>query len=248
MENPAVRFACNGCGVCCKGRLIPLTLEESKQWLHRGHDVAVILEAFDDSCWPDEPQKRSHNIRRSAQVKSGNASVNVVAIFAANALTQCPNLDDQDRCGIYHDRPLVCRIYPMEISPFIALDPLNKVCPPETWSGGDIIVSDGGVAPELAAQIEQSKKADWLDAHAKVAICEAMDMTVAAWKEDALAVYLPDRNDLIEAIHRYDSGFHHQDPGSWSIRVESPTLRKSLAEAGKQFDDSESHNYIFHKL
>jgi Fe-S-cluster containining protein len=101
MQNTALRFACNGCGVCCKGRLIPLTLQESRQWLQRGHDVAVILEAFDESLWHAESEKFKHNAKRAAQIHSGNAKINVIAIFAANALAQCPNLDDQDRCGIY---------------------------------------------------------------------------------------------------------------------------------------------------
>jgi Fe-S-cluster containining protein len=248
MEIDAVRFACNGCGVCCKGRLIPLTLEESRQWLQRGHDVAVILEAFDESLWPAEPDKYRHNARRAAQVDSGSSRINVVAIFAANALTQCPNLDEQDRCDIYDERPLVCRIYPMEISPFITLNPKSKACPPETWGVGDIIISDRVVDLNLADLIEKSRVADRLDARAKVAICELLGMTVAAWKEDALTVYLPDGNDLLEAIRLGDSGFQHEVPVGWSIRVGSQALQDSIANTGIQFDHSHSPKYIFHKL
>ncbi len=66
----------------------------------------------------------------------------------------------QDRCGIYEERPLVCRIYPAEISPFITLDPADKVCPPEMWEAGEIIVSDRLVDPVLLIKIAQSR--DWM--------------------------------------------------------------------------------------
>ena len=248
MENTALRFACNGCGVCCKGRLIPLTLNESRQWLQRGHDVAVILEAFDESLWPSEPEKFRHNAKRAAQIDSGNTTINVIAIFAANALTQCPNLDDQDRCGIYEERPLVCRIYPAEISPFITLDPANKVCPPDVWEAGEIIVSDQVVDPAVRIKIAQSRDADRLDAHAKVAICESMDMTVAAWKQNALVVYLPDRQHLMTALEHYDSGIHRTAHASWRVRIEEHELRETVRSSGVQVDTSDSSSYIFHKL
>ncbi|WP_415769333.1 YkgJ family cysteine cluster protein [Pseudomonas sp. LB3P38] len=248
MENTALRFACNGCGVCCKGRLIPLTLKESRQWLQRGHDVAVILEAFDESLWPAESEKFRHNAKRAAQIDSGNAKINVIAIFAANALTQCPNLDDQNQCVIYEERPLVCRIYPAEISPFISLDPADKVCPPEVWEAGEIIVSDRVASPALQVKIAQSRDADTVDAHAKVAICESMDMTVAAWKENALAVYLPDRQRLMTAFDHYDSGIQRVAHTSWRVRIADHELREAVRNRGVQVDTTEPSSYIFHKL
>ena len=247
MENTAIRFACNGCGVCCKGRLVPLTLDESRQWLKRGHDVAVILEAFDESLWPQEPAKHLHNARRAAEVDSGTAKISVVAIFAGNALTQCPNQDEQGLCGIYEERPLVCRIYPVEISPFVELNPSEKICPPTVWEEGEIIFSDRIVDP-LASQVEQSRHADRADARAKVAICESMGMTVAAWKEDALVVYLPGRDELLAAIQAHDSGFGTSGTGSWSVGVEDAALRKHVSDSGIQIDTSEAKTYIFHEL
>ena len=68
MENNAIRFACNGCGTCCKGRLIPLTLNETRQWLQRGHEVAVILEAFDESTWQSDPRQYAHSAQRAGEV------------------------------------------------------------------------------------------------------------------------------------------------------------------------------------
>jgi hypothetical protein len=225
-----------------------LTLQESRQWLQRGHDVAVILEAFDESLWPAESEKFMHNSKRAVKIDSGSTKINVISIFAANALTQCPNLDDQNQCGIYEERPLVCSIYPAEISPFITLDPAGKVCPPEVWEVGEIIVSDREVSPALQAKIAQSRDADRLDAHAKVAICEYMDMTVAAWKENALAVYLPDRQSLMTALDHYDSGTPRVASTLWRVYIEDHELRDAVRARGVQVDTVEPSSYIFHKL
>ncbi len=225
-----------------------MTLEESRQWLRRGHDVAVILEAFDDSAWESQPAKFAYNDRRSAVVVSDASKLKVISIFAANALTQCPNLDDQDQCGIYEKRPLVCRIYPMEISPFIALKPEQKACPPQVWESGDVIYTDRVVDQVLADNIDQSREADKRDAQDKVAICESMGMTVAAWKDNALAVYLPDRAKMMEAIERYDSGFKGPTPPTWAVCAENPTLRQSLLDKGVGVADIDSGDYIFHRL
>jgi Fe-S-cluster containining protein len=248
MEDNAVRFACNGCGACCKGRLIPLTLSESKAWLQRGHDVAVLLEAFDESSWPDEPARQAYNAGRAGSVSSGAASLKVIAILAGNALSRCPNLDDQDQCGIYAERPLVCRIYPMEVNPFIELKPAQKGCPPEVWQTGEIIFTDHVVDPLLARQIDQSRSADREDATAKVALCESMDMTVAAWKDHALAVYWPDRARLTEAIQRFEAGAAPSAPANWSVRVNDPALRQRLHDTGAEVAIVDSIDYLFHVL
>lgn len=247
MENTAIRFACNGCGVCCKGRLIPLTLQECREWLGRGHEVAVLLEAFDEFHWPNEPAKFSHNSQRAVQVDSGRHRINVIPIFAANALTQCPNLDARNMCGIYDTRPLVCRIYPLEISPFIYLNPADKVCPPEVWEAGDVIFSDRVTDPLVVDQIAASRREDRADAQAKMAICESMGMTVAAWKENAFAVYLPSRVGLAEAIQRLDSNALPANPVSWRVRIEDEELHEAVSARGVQIDVNDSPSYIFHR-
>lgn len=248
MHNLELRFACNGCGVCCKGRLIPLTLEEARQWLHRGHDVAVILEAFNESAWPAEPAKFAHHVRRAAEVDSGTTQIKVIAILAANALTQCPHLDAQNRCGLYEQRPLVCRIYPAEISPFINLNPALKVCPPEVWEAGEIIHSQRNVDPTLAWQVEQARAADREDAQAKVAICELLGLHVAAWKDNALAIYLPERSELMTAIQQYDSGMRAANANSWQLRIDDAALRQSVIGSGAKLADAHVASYIFHKV
>jgi Fe-S-cluster containining protein len=248
MQNNAIRFACNGCGVCCKGRLIPLTLNETRQWLGRGHEVVVILEAFNESNWVSQPQQYAHSVRRAVEVGSGEARIRVIAVLAANALRQCQNLGDDDRCGIYDERPLVCRIYPMEINPFIALRPENKACAPAVWEQGEILFTDRIVDPLLAEQVERSRQADRDDAQAKITLCELMGLNVAAWKGDALAIYLPDRLQLLEALERYDIGFTAAPRTDWKVRTDAPVLRRQLHQLGVALDDQLPSAYLFHRL
>ncbi|KOY02517.1 YkgJ family cysteine cluster protein [Pseudomonas nunensis] len=248
MSNQPIRFACNGCGVCCKGRLIPLTLNETRQWLQRGHDVAVVVEAFNESTWLSQPGQYAHGAQRAMEVDSGSARINVVAVLAGNALEKCPNLGEDDRCGIYDDRPLVCRIYPMEINPFIALRPEEKACPPQVWEAGEILFTDRVVDPILTDQIERSRQADRDDARAKIAMCESMGLNVAAWKGNALAVYLPEHATLLAAINRHDAGESAPEGKGWKVRADDDELRERLHSLGVSLDDQRQGEYIFHRV
>ncbi len=136
----------------------------------------------------------------------------------------------------------------MEINPFITLRPADKICPPEVWEAGDILFTDRVVDPILADQIERSRQADRDDAQAKIQVCEALGMNVAAWKGHALAVYLPDRTQLFEAISRYDGGSVAPARADWKVRVDTPVLREQLGQAGVALDDQPSTRYIFHRL
>ncbi|MHC8326070.1 YkgJ family cysteine cluster protein [Pseudomonas sp. LB1P83] len=247
MNNNAIRFACNGCGICCKGRLIPLTLNEAREWLNRGGDVAVILEAFDESVWP-QVEHYTHSVQRAVAVVSGEARIQVIAVLAGNALTQCPSLGEDNRCGIYEERPLVCRIFPMEINPFIAMHPKNKVCPPEVWEVGEVLCSDRIVDPILKDQVQRSRQTDRDDAQAKIAVCAAMGLNVASWKGDALAVYLPDRARLQQAINLVDSGVSVPANLPWKVRVDKAELHDQLQRAGVELDLRMQTDYIFHGL
>lgn len=204
-SNP-VRFNCIGCGSkCCRGRFVPLTLEEAKAWLSRGSDVVVILEAFAIEPPSLKTNEYLHQEARSALVRCGSENVNLIVILAASNLSGCPHLGPNDACTIYDERPLVCRIYPMEINPHIALEPRNKECPPHAWdgtSGEFLITSDGQPPAALQILIEDSRKADREDAVAKVAICQEIGLTTAAWKHDGIVVHLPDQQRLKEVIER----------------------------------------------
>ncbi|AHZ68734.1 hypothetical protein OU5_1655 [Pseudomonas mandelii JR-1] len=246
MQNNTVRFSCVGCGICCKGRLIPLTLAEAQQWLNRGHDIAVILEAFDESSWPHSSAKFAHAKGRSVSVICGKTQIQVIAVFAGKALEQCPNLRADNLCGIYEERPLVCRIYPMEINPFIALRQDNKACPPQAWESDDILCTDGRADPALEALVNQSRQADRADASSKIAICAQLGLNVASWKDNALAVYFPPRGKLLEAIHSVTGTPEDYPDLEWQVRVDEPVLRERLAASKVSLAANESADYIFH--
>lgn len=239
---PEQRFACVGCGACCRGRFVPLTLSEARAWLRRGHRVAVMLEAFDETLWPPGAPQYPYNLQRSAPVQCGSATVQVTAILAANALPECPNLQSDGLCSIYTERPLVCRIYPQEISPFIPLQASSKDCPPDSWEQGELIASDYA----LAANVQQSRQADREDADAKVALCEALGLTTAAWKSNGLAIYQPPVTDLLQAIESLGSQLASRLP--WRIQARDTELRTYLHSQSLALDEREQLDYIFHPL
>lgn len=65
---------------------------------------------------------------------------------------------------------------------------------------------------------------------------------------ETLAVYLPDRLQLAEAIARYDAGTVGPARSNWKIRVDAPALRQQLHQVGLAFDDQLPTDYIFHAL
>ena len=194
------------------------------------------------------PGHYNHSVQRAVDVASGEARIQVIAIFAGNALTQCPSLGEDNRCTIYEDRPLVCRIYPMEINPFLTLRPEEKVCPPEVWESGEVLWSDRVVDPVLEDQIQRSRQADRDDAKAKVSVCAALGISVAAWKGNALAVYLADRAQLQQAISLVRAGGDVPANVSWKVRVDDADLHTRLQGAGVELDLRAQTEYIFHSL
>lgn len=204
--------------------------------------MAVLLEAFDESVWPPGAPEYSYNELRSAPVQCGDGSLRVTAIFAGNLIPQCPNLGLDDSCTIYLERPLVCRIYPAEISPFIPLSPSAKDCPPESWHQGNLLGSDR----VLTNQILQSQQADRDDAQLKVKICEALGMTVAAWKGNGFTVYMPTVDGMLAAIRGLDSP--SQKDFTWQIKVEDSVLQDTLEHRSFALERNASNDFIFHTL
>ena len=247
MKKNVVKYTCVACGICCKERLIPLTIGEAEQWLARGDNVAIILEAFSHSTNLENSPEYIHNTGRAAEVNKGKEKIHVIAIFAANALSRCPNLKADNLCGIYEDRPLVCRIYPMEINPFIELRKENKICPPESWESGEILCSDGIANPPLRLLINQSKQSDIEDAAAKVAICESLGMSVASWKGDGLAVYFPEREKLLAAIQTKGSS-HRAHEHHWKVRTDNADVRQHLLSIDVPLAPQDANDYIYQAL
>lgn len=224
-----IRFACTGCGKCCTGHHVPLTLAESRQWAASGGQVVVLIEGF-ITDGPGMPlEQRDHVLRRSLAVPCGSAEVRVSVTFAAFNPGRCRNLDANNLCGIYETRPLVCRIYPAEVNPHLPLRVEAKDCPPEAWQQGpQLIVGNRAVDPQLAALIEASRQADRDDIAAKVAVCQALGMTTSALKGNGFTAWLPDMQAFLAALDQVSDRAHVP----WTVHVQDAELADGLRGHG----------------
>jgi Fe-S-cluster containining protein len=237
-DNAAVQihFACTRCGNCCRNLKLPLTVAEAIGWIGDGNSVQVICEAVP---WPTEPpasdQMAAHRRRRSFAAMSGAMPTRVIVILAAHFTGACPNLGADMQCGIYERRPLVCRIYPAEINPFIRLEPANKACPPEAWAAdGPVLQRNGCVEDDVVrANIERSRLNDALDARIKARLCAALHLNAAALAEEGFVVYSPDRAILLDELKRAaeDQGMGVPET-SWEFASNQSSTVASIASIG----------------
>lgn len=189
-----IDFECTSCGKCCHDLRLPLTVAEALAWIDRGDEVQVLCEGLP---WPEEPAaadlQLAHKRRRSFATHSGALPARVVTILAGAFVGPCPNLGSDSLCGIYADRPLVCRIYPAEINPFIEMQPASKQCPPEAWTPGRPPLMRAGrlVDATMLALIEASRAADARDVDVKQRVCAALGIDAAALSNEGFAVYSP---------------------------------------------------------
>ncbi|RDU98774.1 YkgJ family cysteine cluster protein [Trinickia dinghuensis] len=203
MNEADVDFACTICSKCCRDLRLPLTVDEAVDWLSRGGSVQLLCEAVP---WladpPPENLWAAHKLRRSFAGRSGDLPVRVVVILAATFTGPCPNLQPDNRCGIYEERPLVCRIYPAEINPFVEFDSRNKLCPPDAWATGSPALFRGGrlVDARTVELIERSREADANEAPVKAELCRVLGIDRAAIANEGFAVHSPNGGVLLEAL------------------------------------------------
>ena len=231
-----VHFNCTQCGKCCRDSRIPLTSAEAISWLKRGHQVQLICEA---SPWPegvaDEDPKAAHFKRRSFAVMSGTMPTRVGVILAANNAGSCPNLLPDMRCGIYEDRPLVCRIYPAEINPSVTLSPAKKACPPEAWNGNlPLLQRNGTVMIDVVRQdIRSWRDTDAVDLGVKSRLCVALKMNDAALVHEAVLVYSPAIDTLLSALtHAMAADDGRNTSAQWRFVSDRPETLKDVASHG----------------
>lgn len=241
------QFSCVGCGKCCTDHHVPLTLAEAAQWAADGGSVIVLTEGFLADGYGVPAEQLIHATRRSHPVKSGTAQAMVAITFAAYNAGRCRNLDAENLCRIYERRPLVCRIYPMEINPHIPLRPEAKDCPPESWEQGpDLIVGGQLVDQQLMALIEASRQADRDDIARKQAICMSLGIDITALKGNGFVAYLPDMNTFATAVERFITGELPTTPDEgWRFRVTGEAATQALTQAGARLETAESMSYMF---
>ncbi|MBK4992024.1 YkgJ family cysteine cluster protein [Pseudomonas sp. S37] len=238
----SLRFGCTGCGKCCTGHHVPLTLDEARRWAADAGQVIVLIEAF-VTDGPGMPlEQREHVLRRSHPVQCGEGEARVSVTFAAFNPGRCRNLDDNDLCTIYEQRPLVCRIYPVEINPHIPLRPESKDCPPEAWQQGPALIHGTQLVDAgLEALVQASRQADRNDIAAKVAVCQALGMTTSALKGNGFTAYLPDMGAFAGALAQVPV----DDRTPWNLHVEDEALVASLQGHGLRTTNEAPLYYAF---
>jgi Fe-S-cluster containining protein len=197
-----VDFECTQCGACCHDLRLPLTIDEAIAWLSRGGHVELMCEAIP---WQSEPEPdqlvAAHKRRRSFPAASGALPIRVIVVLAARFEGGCPNLQPDQRCGIYHERPLVCRIYPAEINPFIELQPAHKLCPPEAWTLPQPLLRQGRIVDaQIWTDVQKSRAADEREAPLKARVCAALGIDIAEFATVGFAVHHPEPQALLEAL------------------------------------------------
>ena len=241
------QFSCTGCGGCCTDHHVPLTLTEAAQWAADGGQVIVLTEAFLSDGYGVSHEQLGHATRRSTPIASGSTEARVAITFAAYNVGRCRNLDAQNMCRIYERRPLVCRIYPMEINPHIPLRPEHKGCPTEAWEQGpELIVGNRLVDTGLMALIERSRQADRDEIAAKQAICELLDIRTTALKGDGFVAFLPDMIDFAAAVEyvTVDKG-ELPPPADWTFHVAGGQVERHLRETGARVSTGQPAHYTF---
>ncbi|SDH59589.1 YkgJ family cysteine cluster protein [Pseudomonas panipatensis] len=228
-----MRFSCNGCGKCCHDHHVPLTLAEARDWASDGGALIILLEAVlaDGSGLP--AGQREHVLRRSLAVRCGQTRAHLAITFAAFNQGACRHLGSDMRCAIYQRRPLVCRIYPMEINPHIPLRAENKDCPAQVWeTGPELIVGGQLVDAQLAELIERSRQADREEIAAKAAICQRLGISTSALKGDGFTSYLPQREAFLDALNEVQAQSPEQSEADWALHVSNAALARQLEETG----------------
>lgn len=227
------RFSCTGCGKCCSDHHVPLTLTEAIDWVRRKGELIVLVEAFLDAGPGISPQQRPHAERRSLPVRCGAAQAYLAITFAGYNVGPCIHLDNEQRCSIYEQRPLVCRIYPFEINPHLPLRPESKDCPPQAWQPGPALIHGGQLLDAgLAELIERSRQADRDEIASKVAICALLGIRTTALKGDGFATYRPQADAFLAAAEQVLGGTAPTPDVGWELHLSHAQLAEQLRVTG----------------
>ena len=230
-----IRFDCTQCGKCCHDLRLPLSVDEAIVWAGRGHAVQLLCDAQPilSETPPDEMVAR-YRYERSFPARSGDLAVRVNVILVATHAGPCPHLRPDMLCGNYEERPRVCRIYPAEIVPEVALDPNNKGCPPEAWADEQPVYLRGGavVQDETRRLIEEHRAVTHDDVPVKAAACALLGISRAALQNEGYAVHAPSPATLVAALQAARLAQTDADPApAWSIATNRQPTMQMLRDA-----------------
>ncbi|WP_240655681.1 YkgJ family cysteine cluster protein [Paraburkholderia phosphatilytica] len=252
MDDTDIDFHCTMCGKCCHNLRLPLTVGEAIAWLERGDDVDVLCEALP---WPVEPDASNaeaiYRRQRSSPTTSGSLPTRIQIVLAASFAGPCPNLGEGNVCGIYDDRPLVCRIYPAEMNPFVRLAPEHKACPPDAWQGAPLTRGGRIVDAAMVELIERSQLASRQEIETKMKVCVALGLHEAALANEGFVIHAPERSVLLDALKHstQSTGAMSSANGDWtyvSNRMKTVNALKSVGATSVFADtfDTEAHQYL----
>jgi Fe-S-cluster containining protein len=231
-----IHFSCTVCGKCCHKLKLPLTITEAMQWLTDGNELQIICEALP---WAEEPAdddpQAAHRRRRSFATISGSMPARVIVILAATFEGACPYLRSDMKCDMYPDRPLVCRIYPAEINPFIELQPKNKACPPEAWSTDRPLFQRNGRLMDAGIRelIQESRDTDIREVESKRRLCSTLGIDSAALAGEGFVVHSPDRSEMLAELTRVVRHPEaHYSTAAWQLISNQTATVDSLASLG----------------
>ncbi|MGF6775295.1 YkgJ family cysteine cluster protein [Paraburkholderia sp. GAS334] len=229
-----INFACTTCGQCCHDLRLPLSIAEAIDWLKRGGQLEFLCEAIP---WPVEPEpnnaQAAYKRARSSAAMSGTLPVRVSIILTAAFAGACPNLRADMLCGIYDERPLVCRIYPAEINPFVPLVPKNKACPPEAWQTKPLQQQGVLLDATTCQLVRQSRLANQSEAPLRMRICRELGLDHAALANEGFVIHTPDREPLLAALEQCcASPLPDDESAQWTFVSNRPTTMETLASVG----------------
>ena len=226
-------FSCVGCGRCCNGLRLPLTVDEALAWINRGGGVEIHGDAIP---WPSEPAGDqaliAYRRERSFEGRSGDLPIRVTLRLMAAFDGPCPNLSDDHRCRIYADRPFACRIYPAELNPFIPLAMGTKLCPPDAWSsqGNGSPISFG---PETEGARRTMRNVIPEETSTLAAIAADLCLNVVALANHGLVVFRPPVESLLASLVRHRARDTAEvTVSSWSFVSDQIRLANALKESG----------------
>jgi hypothetical protein len=168
-----------------------------------------------------QSRSRSANLVRSVPLAGGVGQRTASLAFQATILrrherfaTRARRRAARGRCGIYQDRPLVCRIYPAEINPLIELKADNKACPPEAWAQEQPLLYRGGKSMDevMAQDIRSARESGARDAEYKRRLCFALNVVDTALVHEAVLVFSPAAKTLLSALTNAAAVHSPQEP------------------------------------
>ncbi|GLQ51883.1 YkgJ family cysteine cluster protein [Dyella flava] len=226
-----LNFSCTQCGKCCHDLRLPLTRPEAIAWLQRGGTVEVLCEAVP---WVAEPAASDapamHKRQRSFPACSGELPIRVIVVLAASFKGACPHLGRDMQCGIYDNRPHVCRIYPAEVSPFRSVLPSHKQCPPEAWTSPTPFVRNNQVVDaQTQLHVSLLRHGDQLDVAAKAWLCIALDIQSAGLSNEGFMAHCPSPEALHSVLQQTPPVATDRSPRrQWSMVTNQATTFDAL--------------------